>query len=150
MSPPLAAQRSRAGGFCLPELLVGVVVAVLGLGGALMATVAAARLRRADQELTLAFHACRKRIEELRDVPYASLVAQHGTGFAVDLDGDGHPDLRPVPSDADGLPGAVTVTVHEVSGQNTIYRVEVTVRWEGMQGVRLTSLASLIGNRRGT
>ena len=73
----------------------------------------------------------------------------NGTGFMVDVQGDGRPDLQPVPGDSDGLPGSITVATEAASGSEVLYRVTVTVLWQGIAGRRQVSQMTLVANRWG-
>ena len=137
-----------AAGFSLIDLVGGVVLAVIALGGVITTTIAASKLRRVDQELVLAHQACRSQLEAIADMTGAQMAAQHGATFAVDGDADGTNDLTPA---AGTLPGSVTIAVAEsdVAG-NVLYRITVLVRWTGANGVRTYSLTALKTPRRGS
>jgi type II secretory pathway pseudopilin PulG len=141
-------RRAVTAGFTLVELMGGVVIAFIALTGIFLTTMSVSQLRRVDEDLNLAFAACRTRLEEIRAMPFPSLPGQHNTGFAVDVDRNGNPELKAPPGDADGLPGRVLVTTEATAGTSVLYRVKVIVNWIGVSGVRTFSLESLVGNRR--
>jgi type II secretory pathway pseudopilin PulG len=140
--------RRSAGGFTLVELMSGVVIAFIALTGIFLTTMSVSQLRRVDEDLNVAFAACRTRLEELRAISFSTLLAQNNTGFAVDVDRNGRPELQAPPGDTDGLPGRVLVTTEATSGTTLLYRVKVIVNWIGVSGVRTFSLESLMANRR--
>ena len=144
-----APSRSGARGFTLIEFMVGLVIAILGLGGIVQLTVANSRLRRVDQEVSYANVAIRKKLEEIREASFSTVPGLNGTGFMVDVQGDGRPDLQPVPGDSDGLPGSITVATEAASGSEVLYRVTVTVLWQGIAGRRQVSQMTLVANRWG-
>jgi hypothetical protein len=146
---PLRTRSHRSAGFSLIEVLGGTVIAAIAIPGILYTTVKVAMLRRADEERNLALAGCQGRLETLRDLPLAGVLACDGTGFAVDVDQDAVTDLAPLPDDADGLPGEVSVVVEEASGDEVLYRVRVTVRWAGQSGARTFWLETLMTDRRG-
>lgn len=143
------AARDGQGGFTLLEFMFGMLIAILGLGGVLLLTIANARMRRVDQETAIAATAMRQKLEELRAATFASLPARNGEGFMIDLQSDGRPDLQPVPGDADGLPGSIAIATEATSGTETLYRVTVSVLWRGVAGNRHVALQTLVANRWG-
>jgi type II secretory pathway pseudopilin PulG len=135
-------RRGHAGGFTLVELMGGLVIAFIALTGIFLTTMSVSRLRRVDEDLNLAFAACRTKLEELRAMSFAALPSQHNTGFAVDVDRNGRPELKAAPGDLDGLPGLISVSTEASSS------VKVLVHWIGVSGVRTFSLECLMSNRR--
>lgn len=147
-SPAVAMPAPRQRGFSMIDLVGGVVLSVIALGGVITTTIAASKLRRVDQELVLAHQACRSKIEQISDLTSAQIAAQNGTTFIVDGDADGTNDLQPQPGSTQ--PGSVTVTTAETDGTNTLYRVTVLVRWTGAQGARSYSMLTFKTERRGS
>ena len=140
--------RSGQRGFSLVELMVGMVASVVAIEAALSMTVYHSKLRRVDEEVQLALVACRNNLEELRSLPFASLLAKNGVGFDVaGKNGAASGGLRAVPGDPDGLPGQFTVTVDQTSGTETVYRVQATVTWTGVTRRQTFSLETLVGPR---
>jgi hypothetical protein len=147
--PSVAGTPVRSAGFSLIDLVGGVVLAVIALGGVITTTIAASKMRRVDQELVLAHQACRSQLEAIADMTGAQIAAQHGATFAVDGDADGTNDLTPASGATQ--PGSVTVAVAENGGPGVVlYRVTVLVRWTGANGVRSYSMTALKTPRRGS
>ena len=78
----------------------------------------------------------------------ADLKAMDGKGF--DAPGpNGQPrGLRPIPGDVDNLPGRLTIVVEKTSGDATLYRAIASVSWVGVNGRRVYSVQTLIGERK--
>jgi hypothetical protein len=136
---------NRQRGTTFIELMMGVVLALTILGGAVTMVASNSKLRRTDEEQLAAFRACRDKIEELRSLDFAQLLAQHDADFVVDGPGK---KLAAVPGDADGRPGEVSVVEHEKVGSEIIYRVTVTVTWTGLSPRRSYSMSCLMADRR--
>ena len=148
-SQPTSPLRQRPGavGFALVELMIGVVIAILGLSGVYTATMQCSRMRRADLDTCLSMQACHDRIEEIRALPFNQILAQNGVRFAVDTNADGIADLRSPRGDASSLPGRVTVTTEAAAAGEVLYRVNVSVIWSGSSGTRTCWLETLMANR---
>ena len=132
-------------GFSLVELMIGAVVMVVGLFGVMTSCIRLHSLQRLDGELAIAYAACRENLEELRSVPISGLLALDGTGFDVYASTDRMPTLRPVPGDADALPGEIRVALDDASAGFELYRIEVAVTWRGNSGNHDVRLAMLRG-----
>jgi len=145
---PRRLPRTGQSGFTLIEVVLGAAVtAILSLAiiGCVMQM---NRLRRLDEELVMARFACRNQMEAIRATPFTDLLAWNGTAFDVpSLDGAATA-LRSPPDDLDGLPGSITVTAEETTGQYTIYRARVAVRWVGTAGIQDFVYQCLFTERR--
>lgn len=136
---------SKAQGWTMIELMMGVLLALLTIGAVVTLTVTNARQQRTDAELALALNACRTKIEDLRSMSFQALAAEHGKGFAVS---EPTGSLQARPGDADGLPGRVDVQVAQSTATETLYRVTTTVDWTGINKEGNFSMTCYIGDRR--
>lgn len=148
-SPPPTDPRRESCGFALVDLIGGLSILLIAIGGVYGMALQGANERRSSAQECLAFEACRIKLEELRATPFALLPAEDGTRFDVDIDGNGVGDLTPVPGNTSGMPGEVRVTTETSSGGETIYRVRVEVAWDGLVGTRTRALETLMTNRFG-
>lgn len=141
---PAAAER----GSTLIELLIMMATAVVVLAATLSGVVQHSRQRRSNAEMSLAMTACRNTLEQLRSVEFATLPTLDGHGFDVPAL-DGSPGgLTPVEGDPDGLPGLITITVEETDGTSCLYRVEASVRWQGINPSGRFALTTLFSERK--
>lgn len=141
--------RARESGVSMVELLTGMTIAVLLIGGAMMGVVQHQAQRRTHGERILAMSACRNALETLRAVEIADLPAYDGTGFDVPGQNGQAVGLTPVAGDADGLPGEITVTAHARSQtSNPLYVVTTRIRWRGATRGGEFSMCTLMGERR--
>lgn len=139
----------REAGVSMVELLTGMTIAVLLIGGAMMGVVQHQSQRRMHGEKILAMSACRNVLETLRSVEIADLPGYNGTGFAIPGQNGQNVGLTPVDGDADGLPGEITVTAHSRSQlNNPLYVVTTLVRWRGVTSGGHFSMCTLMGERR--
>lgn len=139
----------RQSGVSLVELLTGMVIAVLLIGGAMTGVAQHQAQRRTHGELILAMSACRNTLETLRDVDMATLPSFDGQGFEVPGQNGQTTGLTPLEGDADGLPGELTVTAHARSQvNNALYIVTARVRWRGATRGGDFSMQTLMGERR--
>ncbi len=139
----------RESGFSLVELMTGLMLAVLLIGGALTGIVQHQGQRRIHGEKILAMSACRSTIETLRSVDIADLPGFDGQGFDVLGQGGQPGGLAPVPGDVDGLCGEIAVTPHARSQpNNALYVVTVTARWRGAARGGTFAMQTLMGERR--
>jgi type II secretory pathway pseudopilin PulG len=147
---PPRIRRTRGGerGLTLVDLLAGLAIAMVVLGGVLTTISSTTKLRRVDDELALAFVACRTQLEELRNAPFNTLAGMHGTRFSVRVAGSAVGELRAAPGVPPDQPGLISVTVYATSGSEVVYRVRASVTWSGVSGVRTFSMETLITNRR--
>jgi hypothetical protein len=136
-------------GFALVDLIGGLSILLVAIGGVYGMAVQGANERRIAAQECIAFEGCRIKLEELRTLPIAALPGEDGTRFDVDVDGNGQSDLEPTADNPTGMPGLVRVTVAESSGGEAIYRVRADITWEGMTGRRTLGLETLITNRFG-
>ena len=137
----------RQRGTLLVELTIASLLVVTALGAIITIFLGTADLRQLDREIYLAFEAARKALEEVRTVDIANIMTLDGTGFEVKSDNGSNDALAPVPGDADGLPGSISVAVENTSGSTTLYRVTTTVDWRGSSGDQNFSLQCFVGDR---
>lgn len=162
MNHERAQRRFAEAGWSLVDLLLGILLALVVLASVTRMNLETARQRRTNQELDLAVASCQSKLEELRSLPVEELMSQDGRGFEVRDGKDATRSLKATPTDPDGLPMSVAVRLEDSEGaaegvsggesddnKNKLYRVEVTVEWEGSAGTRSFKLTSLITNRRG-
>ena len=107
------------------------------------------RTRRVAEERNLAMVACRNAVEDLRNQPFAGLPALHGTGFDIPGINGAAGGLRPLPGDADGLPGQFSVGIDQSAAGEILYRITVTVDWTGVNGRQHFELMTLVADRKG-
>lgn len=138
----------RETGTSLVELMLGAAIVITLLLAISTSVVSQTRLRRLSEERNLAMVACRNTIETLRDVDFATLPGLTGNGFDILGNNGNGGGLTPVPGDADGLPGRITVTVDQTSGGETLYLITLTVDWTGVNGVQHFELRSLMAERK--
>ncbi|MFQ5505081.1 MAG: hypothetical protein ACE5F1_09835 [Planctomycetota bacterium] len=136
-------------GSSLIELMIGSSFVAAVLIAIVYAVVRLSGLRRVDQELDMAFVACRNNLEELRNLPFTQVPAMQGVGFDVPSPGGSPGGLTPLPGDADGLPGRFTVVVDKQSGGEILYNIIVAVDWKGVSGRQHFELRSLMAERKG-
>lgn len=134
-------------GATLVDLLMGTVVATVGLLGVLNISTHVQKLRRIDHELSYAHAACRNTIEEMRSLPLATLPTLDDSGFDVPGSNGEAGFLAAAPDDADGLPGHISVTVEAETPAASLYRVRVEVAWVGNAGFQTTALECWMGAR---
>lgn len=141
--------RDREAGVSLVELLTGMTIAVLLIGGAMMGVVQHQSQRRIHGEKILAMSACRNVLETLRAVEIADLPGYHGTGFTIPGQNGQNVGLTPADGDVDGLPGEITVEAHSRSQlNNPLYIVTTRVRWRGVTSGGNFTMCTLMGERR--
>ena len=104
-------------------------------------------MRRSNEQLNMAFLACRNALEDLRALPFADLPAMNGQGF--DVPGfNGEPGaLVPMPGDVDQLPGEFIVTLDNSSNGESIYWVTLRITWRGVLGRQSFQLRILFTQR---
>jgi len=137
-----ASRTGRERGLTLIELMAATaVLSIVALGvGATMAN--SPRIAAGAREE----NAVRTEIEEivatLTAAPYSQVAALwNGRGFDVE-------GLQPTPGDVDDLPGAVFFEPAP-DGSNNYYTVNVIVRWQGINGVRVIRTRHFLANIRG-
>jgi hypothetical protein len=135
-------------GMSLVELMIGAFLGIVLIGAVLSIVVHQGHLRQANAESSLAHGAALNNIELLRSLSEAELKTMDGKGF--DAPGsNGQPGgLQPFPGDLDNLPGRLTVVVEKTSGAATLYRAIASVSWVGVNGRRVYSIETLIGERK--
>jgi type II secretory pathway pseudopilin PulG len=136
-------------GTSLIDLMFAAAAIITMLLAVSTAVTSQSRTRRLAEERNLAMVACRNATEELRNQPFASLPALDGTGFDIPGTNGGAGGLRPVPGDADGLPGQFSVAVDQSSAGETLYRITVRVDWTGVNGRQHFELMTLVADRKG-
>ncbi|HEX6811188.1 MAG TPA: hypothetical protein VF384_06175 [Planctomycetota bacterium] len=142
-------QRAGEAGTSLIDLMFAAAAIVTMLLAVSTAVTSQSRTRRLADERNLAMVACRNAIEEIRNQPFTTLLALHGTGFDIPGTNGGPGGLRPVPGDADGLPGQFSVVVDQAAAGETLYRVTISVDWTGVGGRQHFELLTLVANRKG-
>lgn len=149
LESPSTGTAPRQSGVSLVELLTGMVIAVLLIGGAMTGVAQHQAQRRMHGELILAMSACRNTLETLRDADMATLPTLNGQGFEIPGQNGQTTGLTPIEGDADGLPGQLTVTAHARSQvNNALYVVTARVRWRGATRGGDFSMQTLMGERR--
>ena len=78
----LEARESESGG-SLIELVIATAIAIVLVGAVMHITVHSSKVRKADEELRLAWSACRNIVEEVRILPVDQIPALNGQGFDV-------------------------------------------------------------------
>jgi prepilin-type N-terminal cleavage/methylation domain-containing protein len=139
----------RRAGFTLLELMTGTTILAVSLLSMLGLVGASYGVSRSAHEQTQAREAAVRKLEQIRELArsnfsqllttYSASPTNGARNFAVG-------SLAPVPGDADGMPGQVTVTPSAVGGTKL---VDVTVRidWRGTNGNRSFQIDSrLSGN----
>ena len=140
--------RSAQSGITLIELLAGIAVAVTLVIGTMTGVASHQAQRRMHGELILAMCACRNTMETLRSVDISQLPGYNGRGFDVPgQNGQAH-GLLPVPGDADGLAGEITVVADRSNAFATLYRVKTRVRWQGVTRRGDFAMECLMGDRK--
>lgn len=142
--------RGRRGGFTLVEVLLSSGMLVVGLVAVAAAVTSLAVLRRTYTETQLATSAARTMLERVRAEDFSTLLVnyQNAVDFAVDLDGDGYPDLAPTAGH--NAPGSIQVEQADgvpVAAIGKLLRAIATVRWRGVSGDRQVRLVTLISDR---
>ena len=138
----------KEGGFTLLELLIATIVTVTGLVTIMTGVVQVNKLKRLDEELTIAFIACRESLDELRSTPFANLPSLDGQGFDVPAMDGSASGLTCVPEDPDNLAGRFTVVIDKTAGGSTLYMVTTTVTWVGVRGRQEVKLQTIVGERK--
>ena len=115
-------------GFSLLEIIIAMallLVTVLVFGIA----VNALPLTKGARNQNIAYHIAEKKLEELRNTPFAILPA--GGSFA-------DPDLANLPG------GMASLTLQDHQGSSEIKEVNITVTWDDYSGPRSVILDTLI------
>jgi len=136
-------------GTSLIDLMFAAAAIITMLLAVSTAVTSQSRTRRLAEERNLAMVACRNAVEELRNQPFDSMPALHGTGFDIAGVNGAAGGLRPLPGDADGLPGQFNVAVDQSLAGETLYRVTITVDWTGVNGRQHFELTTLVADRKG-
>jgi hypothetical protein len=136
-------------GTSLIDLMFAAAAIVTMLLAVSTAVTSQSRTRRLAEERNLAMVACRNAVEELRNQAFTGLPALHGTGFDIPGVNGGAGGLRPVPGDADGLPGQFNVALDQSAAGETLYRITVLVDWTGVNGRQHFELTTLVADREG-
>ena len=116
-------------GLSLVELLCGIAVTVMLVAGAMTGVAQHQAQRRVHGEMILAMSACRNTMETLRSVDITALPGFNNTGFDVPGQNGQALGLNPLPGDADGLAGEITVRIDRTALTAVLYRVTTRVRW---------------------
>ena len=136
-------------GFSLVELLGGMAILLLAVGGIYSLLSRGAHERQAAEEQHRAFAACRAKMEEVRAMPWAALPALDGTRFPVDVDRDGISDLTAPGGPSAPPPGLIRVSREASEATEVLHRVVISATWQGVAGQRSFSIQSLMTNRFG-
>jgi type II secretory pathway pseudopilin PulG len=144
--------RPAQGGFSIIEMMIGVSLVTIAFVGLAPLMISTNHVTETVSENEIARSAARAKLDELRRVPYASLATGYvNHSFGIDLDGDGHSDLRErvaaggVTRTGSGGTGGTTanaipvgsVVVDEVPGGELVgeaLRIQVVLRWSSRQG----------------
>ena len=130
------------------DLMISMVVSMVLIGAVLSVVHQQGTTRRSTEEGILALSTARNNLEQIRSMTQAQVVALDGTGFDIPGSNGAAGGLRPVPGDADGLPGEFTVSVDQALAGNTLHRVVASVAWIGVSGRRRITLQALVGERK--
>lgn len=141
-------QQSAEKGSILIELMIASGVALVVVGALISSTVRQTTLHSVNLETTLATNAVLDTFARLRAAPFASLPSFHNQGFDVPDQHGGPVGLRAVPGDPDGLPGRIEVYTGFSAGSTILYRVAVSVTWQGTGGRRSDRITGYIGERK--
>ncbi|MEZ5965443.1 MAG: hypothetical protein R3F56_16540 [Planctomycetota bacterium] len=140
--------RGTEAGISLVEVMAASTLAMVMLTAISSATTSQTRLRRVAEERNLAMVAARNTLEEIRNTDFTSLPSLDGRGFDVSGANGGAGGLRPIPGDADDLPGRISVSTDQSSSGETLYMVTVSVDWDGNSGPQHLSFRSLVAQRK--
>ncbi|MBC8377554.1 MAG: type II secretion system protein [Planctomycetes bacterium] len=122
--------RSKKKGFTLIELLIAIVLIVTGLV-TLMGIMSVAIGADASLEYRLtALHLANEKIEELKDVAFASIAAGTETGSSMGFD----------------WLGQRVVSINEPYGPNLLKEVMVTVEWTEKGSTQSVAVDTFIAN----
>lgn len=135
-------------GMTLVEVTIATTLVMVLLAAISSATTSQGRLRRLAEERNLAMVAARNTLEEVRNTDFEVLPTLDGRAFDVAGSNGGAGGLRPVPGDADGLPGRISVATDQSSSGETLYMVSVTVDWDGSGGAQHLAFSSLVAQRK--
>ena len=136
-----------AAGMSLVELILLVIAFAVLVQGLLSGVVSLNSQRKRQEEQAMAAAACRNELENLRREDIALLPGENGRGFAVTgFNGNGV-GLKALPGDADGLPGSIRVVPERTYGTEVLYRVTVSVDWDGTDQSHF-HVVTLMGRRR--
>lgn len=142
-------RRDSEAGLSMVELLMGMVIAVLLIGAAMVGVTQHQTQRRVHGEQILAMSACRNMLETLRSVDMATLPTLDGQGFEVLGQNGEARGLMPIEGDADGMAGEIRVQAHARSQtSNPLYVVTARARWRGATRGGNFAMTTLMGERR--
>ncbi len=137
----------REEGALLIELMIGTVVILIALSAIMSVVLSSAVMRRQNEEITLAYTAASNAMEELRTLSIDELLLRDSSDFDCPSLTGRVSGLKAYKSDADGLPGELTVTLDSSGGGASVYLVVAEVNWDGAKGEQSLSLETLIGTR---
>ncbi|GEM_PF-2638880 len=123
------------GGYNLLEVLIGMVVLAIALASAFAMSVANARLVERNQNLAAAVNLAEAKLEELRNLPFASVVDGSDDG-TINAQGDPGGVFGRAWTVATGAPGFAN---------NDLKTVVVTVQWSQWGETRSYNLTGVIG-----
>lgn len=123
------------GGYNLLEVLIGMVVLAIALASAFAMSVANARLVERNQNLAAAVNLAEAKLEELRNLPFASVVDGSDDGM-INAQGDPDGVFSRAWTVATGVPGFAN---------NNLKTVVVIVQWNQWDETRSYSLTGVIG-----
>lgn len=122
-------------GYNLLEVLIGMVVLAIALASAFAMSVANARLVERNQNLAAAVNLAEAKIEELRNLPFASIVDGSEDG-AINAQGDAGGIFTRAWTVASGAPGFAS---------SELKTVVVAVSWSQWGETRTYGLTGVIG-----
>ncbi len=142
-------RRRSSGGFTLIEVMVvAMMLAVAILGMSQISNVSAA-LRALGREKAAAVRTLDRQVAAIQATNFAAIPARwNNTGFEVALEDKGRAILHPLPGDADGMPGNVSVSAPN-GDPSQLLEIRVRIDWNGAHGpqhvqriVRLSALGA--------
>ena len=151
MTDPAGSRRRRraASGFTLVEVLVVASMLAIAILGMTQISNVSAALRVSGREKAAAVRTLDREVAAVEATNFASIpTLWNNTGFDVTLEDKGKAILHPLPGDADGKPGVVTIFAPN-GDPSQLLEIRVRVDWNGTHGpqhvqrtVRLSALGA--------
>lgn len=127
-------RNSARSGFTLIETVCAAAILALAIAGLTNLTATSAALRQTGEQKDAAVRAAESQIATIVAADFATIPGTFdNTGFAVTLDGKVANALRPLPGDADNLPGIVRITA-PTGNPAELVDIFVTVEWISPHG----------------